>query len=84
MVGPSSRGISGYSSFGIAVDRKHALKWLFHQEKATIHYTQKVYVYSETALDFRRGKREPESCVEKPVEVTSGVELNRQQREVDS
>ena len=50
-------------SFGIAVDRKHALKWLFHHRgpqrlvlvagvevKATLHFTQKVYVYSETAL----------------------------------
>ena len=29
-----------YSSFGIAVDREHALTWLFHQEKATLNYTQ--------------------------------------------
>src|SRR5258708_26864746 len=55
----------GYSSFGIAVDRKHALKWLFHHRgpqrlvlvagvevKATLYYTQKVYVYSETALGY--------------------------------
>jgi thermostable 8-oxoguanine DNA glycosylase len=39
-----------YSIFGIAVDRKHVLKWLFHQEKATFHGSQKVYVYSENAL----------------------------------
>ncbi len=39
-----------YSSSGIAIDRKHALKWLFHQEKATFHCSQKVYAYSETAL----------------------------------
>jgi hypothetical protein len=45
-------GERAYSSFGIGVDRKHALKWLFHQEKATLHYTQKVFVYSETALEI--------------------------------
>ncbi len=28
----------------------HSLKWLFHQEKATLYYSQKVYVYPETAL----------------------------------
>jgi hypothetical protein len=39
-----------YSIFGIAVDRRHALKWLFPQEKATFHRPQKVYVYSENAL----------------------------------
>jgi hypothetical protein len=37
--------------FGIGVGRKHALKWLFPQEKATFHRAQKVYVYSETALE---------------------------------
>ncbi len=41
---------AGYSSFGIAINRKHAFKWLFHQEKVTLHCTQKVYVNSETAL----------------------------------
>src|ERR1019366_3559487 len=30
-----------YSSFGIGADRKHALKWLFPQEKATFHRAQK-------------------------------------------
>jgi hypothetical protein len=52
-----------YSIFGIGVDRKHALKWLFHPRgprkqvlvcgvrvKATFHGPQKVYVYSENAL----------------------------------
>jgi len=34
--------VAGYSSFGIAIDRKHAFKWLFHQEKATSHCAQKV------------------------------------------
>jgi hypothetical protein len=38
-----------YSIFGIAVDRRHALKWLFHQEKDTFHGSQEVYVYSENA-----------------------------------
>ena len=41
---------SDYSSFGIAINRKHAFKWLFHQEKATFHCAQKVYVNSETDL----------------------------------
>jgi hypothetical protein len=26
-----------YSIFGIGVDRKHVLKWLFSKEKATLH-----------------------------------------------
>jgi len=39
-----------YSIFGIGVDRKHTLKWLFPQEKATYHGTEKVYMYSENAL----------------------------------
>jgi hypothetical protein len=39
-----------YSIFGIGVDRKHTLKWLFPQEKATFHGTEKVYMYSENAL----------------------------------
>ncbi|MGD0891303.1 MAG: hypothetical protein ABR923_07190 [Terracidiphilus sp.] len=38
-----------YSIFGIGVDRKHTLKWLFLQEKATFHGTEKVYMYSENA-----------------------------------
>jgi hypothetical protein len=33
------------------VDRKHALKWLFPQEKATFRGSQKVYMYSENALN---------------------------------
>jgi hypothetical protein len=41
---------NGYSVFGIGVDRKYALKWLFHQEKATFRGSQKVYVYSENVL----------------------------------
>jgi hypothetical protein len=53
-----------YRIFGIGVDRKHTLKWLFSQEKATLHGSQKVYVYSENALiaqnvsrfDTTRGK----------------------------
>src|SRR5271166_3253087 len=40
-----------YSIFGIGVDRKHALKWLFPQGKATFHCFKKVYEYSENALD---------------------------------
>src|SRR6266567_4097403 len=56
-------GPTGYSSFGIAINRKHAFKWLFHhrgprrrvlvagvEEKVTFHCAQKVYVNSETAL----------------------------------
>jgi hypothetical protein len=39
-----------YSIFGITVDRIHALKWFFPQEKATFHGVQKVYAYSENAL----------------------------------
>jgi hypothetical protein len=42
--------LSGYSIFGIGVDRKHVLKWLFSKEKATLHALQEVYVYSENAL----------------------------------
>ena len=38
-----------YSIFGIGADRKHTLKWLFPQEKATFHGTEKVYMYSENA-----------------------------------
>jgi hypothetical protein len=30
----------------------HILKWLFHQGKATFQCSQKVYVYSENALDL--------------------------------
>jgi hypothetical protein len=48
------RGISpGYSIFGIGVDRKHTPKWLFPQEKATFHGAEKVYMYSENALEPR-------------------------------
>jgi len=39
-----------YSIFGITVDRKHNVKWLFPQEKATFHCSQKDYMYSENAL----------------------------------
>jgi hypothetical protein len=45
--------LRGYSIFGIGVDRKHVLKWLFSKEKATLHALQKVYVYSENALKLR-------------------------------
>jgi hypothetical protein len=41
---------TGYSIFGIGVDRKHEAKWVFPQEKATFDYSRKVYVYSENAL----------------------------------
>jgi hypothetical protein len=41
---------SGYSGFGIGLERKSTFKRLLHQEEATIHQAQKVYVYSETAL----------------------------------
>jgi hypothetical protein len=55
---------SSYSIFGMGVDRKHNAKWLFSQwgphgqvfvrgveVKATFHCPQKVYVYSENALN---------------------------------
>src|ERR1039458_658204 len=42
--------LSDYSSFGIGVVRNRALKWLFPQEKATLHSAQKVYLHSESAL----------------------------------
>jgi hypothetical protein len=29
--------IGGYSVFDSALDRMHNAKWLFHQEKATLH-----------------------------------------------
>ena len=38
-----------YSIFGIGVDRMHTPRLLFHQEKATFHGSQKVYVNSENA-----------------------------------
>ncbi len=44
---------SGYSSFGIGVDRKHVAKWRFPQENGTFRCSQKVYVYSEIALALR-------------------------------
>jgi hypothetical protein len=34
--------LTDYSIFGIAVDRKHKLKWLFPQEKATFQCSQEV------------------------------------------
>jgi hypothetical protein len=49
-LGSLSRLLNGYSIFGITVDRKQTLKWLFPQEKATLHAPLKVYVYSENAL----------------------------------
>ena len=39
-----------YSGFGIAADRKHELKWLFPQEKATLHNAFWEHTNSETAL----------------------------------
>jgi hypothetical protein len=41
----SNHAATGYSISGITVDRKQALKWLFSQEKATLHAPQEVYVY---------------------------------------
>ena len=46
----SDERLGCYSVFGIAVDRRKTLKWLFPQEKATFHNPEKVYVYSENAL----------------------------------
>ena len=60
--------------FGITVDRKHTLKWLFLSgvpgerfllagvdEKATVHCSPKVYAYSENALVHSlHSKRPPE------------------------
>src|ERR1035441_717172 len=48
--GPCQPSID-YSIFGIGVVGNRALKWLFPQEKATFHSAQKVYVYSESALN---------------------------------
>jgi hypothetical protein len=45
------------SIFGIAVDRKRELKWLFSQGKATRQCTQEVRVYSENALNRGAGIR---------------------------
>jgi hypothetical protein len=42
-----------YSIFGIGVYRRHYAKWLFPQEKVTFQCSQKVYVYSENALNPR-------------------------------
>jgi hypothetical protein len=36
----------------MGVDRKHDAKWIFSQEKATLHAAQKVYMYSENALKW--------------------------------
>ena len=41
---------SSTSSFGITVDRKRELKWLFSQEKATLHTVNEDHTNSETAL----------------------------------
>jgi hypothetical protein len=38
----------------MGVDRKHTLKWLFPQEKATFHGTEKVHMYSENALGVQK------------------------------
>jgi hypothetical protein len=43
-------GYGLYSSFGITVDRKRELKWLFSQEKATLHTVNEDHTNSETAL----------------------------------
>jgi hypothetical protein len=45
---------SSYSSFGIGVSRRQALKRLFPQENATLPYVQKVHAYSETAPKEQR------------------------------
>ena len=42
--------LSGYGIFGIAVDLRIALKWLFHREKATFPCTKKAHTHSENAL----------------------------------
>jgi hypothetical protein len=39
-----------YSIFGIPVDRKHVLQWLFSQEKATLHALHQDHINSENAL----------------------------------
>ena len=41
---------SGYSIFGIAVERELVLKWRFPRENDTFHSIHKVYMYSENAL----------------------------------
>ena len=38
------------SSFGITVDRKRELKWLFPQERATLHVLDKDHIDSERSL----------------------------------
>jgi hypothetical protein len=53
-----------YSIFGIGVDRKHILKWLFPQEKATFHGSKKVYMYSENALKTEMKANEDGMCVQ--------------------
>jgi hypothetical protein len=45
--------ISAYSGSRIAANRRLTLKWPFPQEKATFDETQKVYMYSGTALNTR-------------------------------
>jgi hypothetical protein len=47
---PSSPRSRFSSSFGITVDRKRELKWLFSQEKATLHTANEDHTNSETAL----------------------------------
>jgi len=54
-----SRGIS----LCISVDRKHDAKWLFPQEKATSHRSQKVYLYSENGLGRRRAVPGEHNCL---------------------
>jgi len=40
----------------MCINRKHTLKWLFSQEKATFHCSRKVYVNSENALNPMRSR----------------------------
>jgi hypothetical protein len=53
-----------FSIFGIGVDRKHVLKWLF-PKKATLHALQKVYLYSENALEPSAARLGSSLCPEK-------------------
>jgi hypothetical protein len=60
--------LNSYSIFGIGVDRKHALKWLFSKEKATLQALQKVYVCSENALDWPRKSHAPRCALSAVIE----------------
>jgi hypothetical protein len=44
-------GPERYSIFGITVDRRQSTQWISPQGKATFKVLQKVYVYSENALN---------------------------------